>query len=116
RVEPDQNTAGIERLLRRYNAEAGVFRSRVVPRQWVDLERGAAREISAPGFGRVAAFCGLAVPRAFWRTLEELGLEVAFHRAFGDHHRYRPDELRHLAKSATDAGAEALVTTEKDAV
>jgi tetraacyldisaccharide 4'-kinase len=116
RVEPDQGTAGLERLLRRYNAEAPVFRSRVVPRQWVDLERGTACEISAAGFRRVAAFCGLAVPRAFWRTLEELGLEVTFHRAFGDHHQYRADELRRLAKEAAATGAEALVTTEKDAI
>jgi 3-deoxy-D-manno-octulosonic-acid transferase len=116
RVEPDQDTAGLERLLRRYNAEAAVFRSRVVPRQWVDPDRNAAPDISAPGFTRVAAFCGLAVPRAFWRTLEELGLEIAYRRAFGDHHRYRPDELRRLARQAVAAGAEALVTTEKDAV
>ena len=64
----------------------------------------------------MAAFCGLAVPRAFWRTLEELELEVAFRRAFSDHHRYRPDELRRLAKDAAAGGAEVLVTTEKDAI
>jgi 3-deoxy-D-manno-octulosonic-acid transferase len=116
RVEPDRGTAGIERLLRRYNAEAAVFRSRVVPRQWVDLERGTAHEISAPGFRRVAAFCGLAVPRAFWRTLEDLGLEMTSRRAFSDHHHYRADELRRLAKEAAATGAEALVTTEKDAI
>ncbi len=116
RVEPGQSTAGLERRLRRYNAEAAVFRSRVVPRQWVDLDTGAAIEISATAFRRVAAFCGLAVPRAFWRTLEELGLECAFRQAFGDHHRYRPEELRRLAGRAAEAGAEALVTTEKDAI
>jgi tetraacyldisaccharide 4'-kinase len=114
RLELGQETTGLERLLRRYNAQAPVFHSRVVPRQWVNLETGTVQEVSAAKFGRVAAFCGLGVPRSFWRTLEELGLEVAFRWAFGDHHRYRPVELRRLAEQATAAGAEALVTTEKD--
>jgi tetraacyldisaccharide-1-P 4'-kinase len=32
----------------------------------------------------------------------------------GDHHRYRPVELRRLAAEARSLGAEALLTTEKD--
>ena len=65
-------------------------------------------------FGTVAAFCGLGNPRAFWQTLEELEIDVAFRWAFGDHHHYKPAELERLAKQATECGAEALVTTEKD--
>ena len=114
RVEQDQDTTGLERLLRRYNAEAAVFRSRVVPRQWMDLGWNQAAGISAPGFRRVAAFCGLGMPRTFWRTLEGLGLEVVFRKAFGDHHRYHAAELRQMSEQASAAGAEALVTTEKD--
>ena len=62
----------------------------------------------------MAAFCGLGTPEAFWRTLEQLGLEIAFRWSFGDHHSYRPPELKRLAKQAAEAGAEVLVTTEKD--
>lgn len=114
RVEPGQDISGIERLLRRYNAEAPVFRCRVVPREWVEMESAAARNVAAVKFVRLGAFCGLGTPRAFWRTLEELGIEVAFRWAFRDHHRYRPEELKKLAERATREGAEALVTTEKD--
>ena len=67
-----------------------------------------------PNSGTVAAFCGLGNPRAFWRTLEELEIDVAFRWAFSDHHHYKPAELERLAKQAADCGAEALVTTEKD--
>ena len=35
---------------------------------------------------------------------------------FADHHRYRPIELRRLAKRGQDTGAAALLTTEKDAI
>jgi len=64
----------------------------------------------------VAAFCGLGNPRSFWSTLEELKLDVVFHWAFGDHHSYRPSELKRLLTNALECGAEALVTTEKDAL
>lgn len=113
RVEPGQSIAAVERLLARYNAEAPIFRARVVPREWIELESG---NVATEAFGSVAAFCGLGSPRSFWRTLEQLGIEVKLRRAFGDHHRYRAEELKHFAASATAAGATALVTTEKDAV
>jgi tetraacyldisaccharide 4'-kinase len=41
---------------------------------------------------------------------------LAFRWAFGDHHSYRPAELQRLTEQAVAAGAEALVTTEKDAL
>ena len=41
---------------------------------------------------------------------------MVFHWAFGDHHSYRPAELQRLLAQARAAGAEALVTTEKDAL
>jgi len=114
RVDVEQGILGIERMVRRYNSRAPIFRSRVTPRQWFDFASGSAREVAEPGFRKVAAFCGLGSPRAFWRTLEELNLEVAFRWTFGDHHPYRPHELQRLARQASAAGAEALVTTEKD--
>jgi tetraacyldisaccharide 4'-kinase len=114
RADFTQPITAIERLIRRYNPRAPIFRSRVIPLYWIDHQWGTTREIATPGFRRVAAFCGLGSPRSFWRTLDELGLEVAFRWAFSDHHPYRPSELQRLAKQATAAGAEALVTTEKD--
>ena len=45
-----------------------------------------------------------------------MNLDVVFHWAFGDHHSYRPIELKRLLAQAQASGAEALVTTEKDAL
>ena len=81
--------------------------------EWIELESGG---VAAETLGSVAAFCGLGSPRSFWRTLEELGVEVKLRRAFGDHHRYRRAELKRFAEQAAAAGASALVTTEKDAM
>ena len=113
RIAPRQRITGLDRLLRYYNPSSPIFRSSVIPRGWIGVESGSAEE---PGFLRVAAFCGLGHPESFWRTLEELKLEVVFRWAFGDHHSYRPAELERFAGQAAAAGAEALVTTEKDAL
>jgi len=114
RAEPGQNFTGLERLIRGYNPGAPLFRSHVAPQQWRDIEWSVTSSVEDPGFRRVAAFCGLGRPEAFWRTLEQLGLEVVFRWSFGDHHSYRPPEVQRLAKQAVEAGAEVLVTTEKD--
>jgi tetraacyldisaccharide 4'-kinase len=111
RIAPRQHITGLERLLRSYNPSAPIFHSSVVPRRWISVESNSLEE---PVFKRVAAFCGLGHPDSFWRTLEALKLEVVFCWAFGDHHSYRPEELERLAAQAVAAGAEALVTTEKD--
>lgn len=65
---------------------------------------------------RVFAFSALGNPDAFPRTLQTLGAEVLGHRAFRDHHWYRESELDEIAQAAAEAGADAVVTTEKDAV
>jgi tetraacyldisaccharide 4'-kinase len=114
RTVAGRSYAGVEKLVRRYNPSAPIFHSRVVPCHWTEMVRGATRPPRDPGFHHVAAFCGLGSPRGFFHTVRELGLEIVFQWTFGDHHRYRPQELRRLARQAGTAGAEALVTTEKD--
>ncbi len=112
RVEHGFNTAPIERELRIWNPAAPVFRSCVKARHWIDARTG--RTFDAAPFKSAGAFCGLANPRAFWRTLDTLGVDVRFHWAFADHHRYRMRELQRLTRRALHRGAQALVTTEKD--
>jgi len=115
RVEPGQDVAGLRTLLRKCNADAPIYTARVVPQYWIDYESKAMLP-AAEQSGRVAAFCGLGNPRAFWRTLEELEMDVKFRWEFSDHHHYRPSELKRLAEQATQCGAETLVTTEKDMI
>jgi tetraacyldisaccharide 4'-kinase len=116
RVAPGQDVSGLRRCLRKFNPGAPIYISRIAPREWVYYESQTTRAAADGGLGRVAAFCGLGNPRAFWQTLEELNVEVVFRWAFGDHHHYRPAELERLTKQALDCGAEILVTTEKDMI
>jgi tetraacyldisaccharide 4'-kinase len=97
-------TRGTRDFLQRFGYYAPVFRSRVVPGNWVNGEPGVC----------AAAFCGLGQPDSFWRTLEGLGMKTIMRREFADHHRYSAAELTALAKDAAALGATVLVTTEKD--
>ena len=114
RTERGRSYQGIEAELRAHNPRAPVFQARVVPECWVDYESGETFSAGDLPVQRVAAFCGLANPASFRRTLAALGCRPVARWEPGDHHRYRPVELRRLAAEARSLGAEALLTTEKD--
>jgi tetraacyldisaccharide 4'-kinase len=63
----------------------------------------------------VAALSGVARPDTFSADLLRLGMKVVLRRDFEDHHRYTREEFAHFAAQARDAGAAAIITTEKDA-
>lgn len=65
---------------------------------------------------RLSAFCALANPLSFDFTLHKMGLEVDKLLSFPDHCRYCRHELDKLGGFFVSSGAEALITTEKDAV
>jgi len=67
------------------------------------------------GSGAFYAFCGIGNPGAFLVDLERWGLSIAGKQAFADHHRYSDSEVAELVEAAHHVGAQALVTTEKDA-
>jgi tetraacyldisaccharide 4'-kinase len=63
---------------------------------------------------RVVAFAGLASPEGFVTTLSSLGATVAELVEFPDHHPYSEADLDRIRASARRAGADWVVTTEKD--
>ena len=64
----------------------------------------------------VAAFCGIAHPLDFFRTLEQVPVQVVNQKYFPDHHDYSADDLKAIENRAKQAGAKLIITTEKDAV
>jgi tetraacyldisaccharide 4'-kinase len=86
----------------------------VKPEAWIDAATGAAFALEGLSRSPVAAFCGLANPASFWESLDQIGCRVVYRREFGDHHRYPPSEIGELERAARKAGADTLVTTEKD--
>jgi tetraacyldisaccharide 4'-kinase len=64
----------------------------------------------------LVAVAGLARPGSFFTTLAGLGIAPAASLAFPDHDAYGPSALGRIEKAAEEAGATAVVATEKDAV
>lgn len=63
---------------------------------------------------RVFAFAGLANNEQFFDALRQAGVNVIGSRGFKDHHRYTADDIAGIKAEA--ANADAIATTEKDAV
>ncbi len=67
------------------------------------------------GVGPFFAFCGLGNPDAFFRDLGNWGLTICGQGVFSDHHRYTQREIFAVTQAGKRVGANAFVTTEKDA-
>lgn len=61
-------------------------------------------------------FSGLADNMAFFSTFRRQGGDLVGHRGFADHHDYGGEEIRRLGRDAVAAGADYLVTSDKDYV
>jgi tetraacyldisaccharide 4'-kinase len=67
------------------------------------------------GPGPFYAFCGIGNPRAFFQDLKNWSIPLAGQSEFRDHHRYDARDATEIEAAARDAGAKAILTTEKDA-
>lgn len=83
------------------------------PNLWFVRRRLVLRESAS---SRPLAFCGLARPRQFWKSLEEAGIQPAATYAFRDHHHYTARDASLLERLARQHEADGFVTTEKDLV
>jgi len=88
-------------ILRAVHAQTGLWTS------------GGKQPMEALRGRRFFLFAGIANPGSFERQLRAYGKPVG-HRWFGDHHDYQAGQIRELRDQAKSAGAESLVTTEKD--
>ena len=115
RSDEAPNLPAVEHELRRWNRHAPIFHSRVEPVRWTN-EQDETIPVDGLKDLRSVAFCGLGNPRAFWRSLNQLGVHAVERIDYGDHHRYNPREFQRLVRHAKDIGVAAMVTTAKDAV
>jgi tetraacyldisaccharide 4'-kinase len=62
----------------------------------------------------VAALAGIATPQRFFEDLEADGWQLVARLAFRDHHPFTARDVERVALAVRGAGAELLLTTEKD--
>jgi tetraacyldisaccharide 4'-kinase len=69
-------------------------------------------EIKALSFG---AFCGIGNSESFFSLLRSEGYSLAYERSFRDHYNFRQTDVDEIVRAARDKGAQAILTTAKDA-
>ena len=63
-----------------------------------------------------ALACGIANPQAFAEDIVQIGINIVSENFFPDHHPFTEPDLDQITRAAREAGADAIITTEKDAV
>ncbi len=63
---------------------------------------------------KIYAFCGIGNPNAFIYTIEALGAEIIGSKLYNDHYQYTQSDLDDIYTQAGFAGADLILTTQKD--
>lgn len=63
---------------------------------------------------KVFAFCGIGNPDAFFNTTIDIGAHLAGSKVYNDHYHYTGACLTEISEQAEEAGADLILTTQKD--
>ncbi len=106
----------LEQTIRKYNKTAEIIECAHRLRYLVEFSSTEQFELSYLKDKKIACFSAIATPESFERFLRELGAKLVLKKRFLDHHRFTDEELNDVFEKAKQAGAEFIVTTEKDSV
>ena len=107
----------LKTFLRRHNRRAEIIECCHQPKYIERVyNRGVREGLDRLRGAKVAALSAIAVPASFERFLVSLGAELVARKSYADHHRYTQQEIIDFINEAKQAGAELIMTTEKDAV
>lgn len=111
----EPNDELIQRI-RAYNRTAEIIECEHRPLYLAEIETRANRPLSDLKGMKIGAISAIAVPESFEEGLERLGASIVARCRFMDHHRFTEPEIVDFIQECLDAGAEMIVTTEKDSV
>lgn len=111
-----ERDAELESLIKEHNPEADIIECAHRPQYLQEFGRTERQPLAWLKGRRVAAFSGIATPESFEKFLRDLGAKLMLRERFLDHYRFTDEDIAAVFAAARAAGAECLVTTEKDAV
>ena len=115
-TKSDGDTEEVIKEIREYNTKAEIIECRHAPRILKDVWGREELPLEWLKGKTLTTLSGIAVPQGFEDSLRRLGARVIWCERYADHHRYDSSEIIYALNKTSDLGAEALVTTEKDAV
>ena len=110
------DVSSVKAEIRRYNRTAEIVECNHTPRALKDVWSREEFPLDWLRGKTVCTLSGIASPKGFENSLRRLGARVVWCERYADHHRYDASEILYALNRTADMGADALVTTEKDAV
>ena len=110
------DVSAVKAEVRKYNATAEIVECNHTPRVLKDVWSREEFPLDWLKGKTVCTLSGIASPKGFENSLRHLGAKVVWCERYADHHRYDASEILYALNRSADMGADALVTTEKDAV
>jgi tetraacyldisaccharide 4'-kinase len=106
----------LKEQLRRMNPHAEISECRHAAKFLKNVFGSTTYELNKLKGMKIAAISAIAVPESFENALREFGAEIVYTKRFSDHHRFSQQEIINTINNSIRHGAEAILTTEKDAV
>lgn len=113
---PEGGNHELKEELRRLNPIAEISECRHAVKYLKDVFGEKTYELNWLQGKKIASVSAIAVPESFENALHELGAEIVYACRFADHHRFTQQEIIDTINESINLGAEAVLTTEKDAV
>ncbi len=110
------DVSAVRREVRRLNSTAEIVECTHAPKVLKDVWSREEFPLSWLQGKTTCTLSGIASPKGFENSLRRLGARVVWCERYADHHRYDSGEILYALNRTADMGADALVTTEKDAV
>ena len=110
------DVSAVKEEVRKYNTTAEIVECNHTPRVLKDVWSREEYPLEWLQGKTVCTLSGIASPKGFENSLRHLGAKVVWCERYADHHRYDASEILYALNRTADMGADALVTTEKDAV
>ena len=110
------DVSAVKAEIRKYNTKAEIVECNHTPRMLKDVWSREEFPLEWLSGKTVCTLSGIASPKGFENSLRHLGAKVVWCERYADHHRYDSSEVLYALNRTADMGADALVTTEKDAV
>jgi tetraacyldisaccharide 4'-kinase len=115
-TKSDGKTEELRRRIAEINPGAGIIECIHQPLYLEDVFTGNRIGLEFFKGRKVSALSGIAQPESFEESLVQLGAELVYSRKFADHHRFTQLEVIKAINRSKKKLAEAIITTQKDAV
>src|SRR5579872_6344468 len=115
-TKSDGNTAELRRRIAQVNPVAGIIECIHHPLYLEDVFTGQRSGLELLQGRKVASLSGIAQPESFEQSLVKLQAELVYAKRFADHHRFTQQEILNAINRSKKRQAEAIITTQKDAV